>query len=208
MTETSTTRIDILRHGLPEGDGCLRGHTDFPITAEGLEQMHAAVYGLLDVEQVLSSPLQRCHNFAKQFASQRSLPIEQYPDWKEMNFGRWDGQSRDSLWQTERELLSGYWKKPWQSPPPHGGESLHEFDRRVHRAWQEMLVRYQGKRILLVTHGGVMKQLLRILLDMPETASYLQRIDLPYAARYRVTVYRDENGEYWPQVQWPVQQQF
>ncbi len=116
MTETSTTRIDILRHGLPEGDGCLRGHTDFPITAEGLEQMHAAVYGLLDVEQVLSSPLQRCHNFAKQFASQRSLPIEQYPDWKEMNFGRWDGQSRDSLWQTERELLSGYWKKNRGNP--------------------------------------------------------------------------------------------
>lgn len=207
MNQTSTTRIDILRHGLPEGDGCLRGHTDFPITTEGLAQMDAAVEGLHDVEQVLSSPLQRCHDFAKLFASNLSLPLEQCPDWKEMNFGRWDGQSRDSLWQTERELLSNYWKDPWQSTP-HGGETLQEFDRRVVRAWQAMLSRYQGKRILLVTHGGVMKQLLRILLDMPESASYLQRIDLPYAARYRVTVYRDKNGEYWPQVQWPVQQQY
>lgn len=207
MNQTSITRIDILRHGLPEGDGCLRGHTDFPITAKGLEQMLVAVDGLVDVEQVLSSPLQRCSDFAKQFANQFSLPIEQLADWKEMNFGRWDGQSRDSLWQTERELLSEYWQNPWLSNP-HGGESLREFDGRIQRAWQDVLNSYQGKRVLLVTHAGVMKQLLRILLDIPESANYLQRIDLPYAARYRVTVYRDENGVHWPQIQWPVQQQY
>lgn len=207
MSQTVTTRIDILRHGLPEGDGCLRGHTDFPITAQGLEQMLAAVEGLTDIEQVISSPLQRCNDFAEKFSCQFSLPIEQLEHWKEMDFGRWDGQSRDSLWQSNGEVLSQYWQNPWLSTP-HGGESLQEFDSRIQHAWQDLLNRCQGKRILLVTHAGVMKQLLRILLDMPESATYLQRIDLPYAARYRVTVYQDENGTYWPQIQWPVQQQY
>ena len=207
MSQIITTRIDILRHGLPEGDGCLRGHTDFPITAKGLEQMVAAVEGLTDVEQVISSPLRRCSEFAEQFARQFSLPIVQLEHWKEMNFGRWDGLSKETLWQTDGELLGRYWENPWLSNP-HGGESLQAFDSRVHGAWQDLLSCYSGKRLLLVTHAGVMKQLLRILLELPETPTYLHRVDLPYAARYRVTVHHDENGGHWPQIQWPTQQQY
>ncbi|UXI04172.1 histidine phosphatase family protein [Photobacterium sp. TY1-4] len=207
MSQTSTTRIDILRHGLPEGDGCLRGHTDFPITGAGLKQMAAAVDGLADVEQVLSSPLKRCCDFAVQFADQHALPIEQLDVWKEMNFGHWDGESRDQLWQSHGEVLTQYWQDPWQSTP-HGGETLQAFDARIQGAWQLLLKQHRGKRLLLVTHAGVMKQLLRILLEMPENALYLQRLDLPYAARYRVTVFHDQDGQSWPQIQWPTQQQY
>lgn len=207
MSEIITTRIDILRHGLPEGDGCLRGHTDFPITSKGLEQMLAAVEGLNDVQQVVSSPLRRCSEFAEQFARQFSLPIEQFAHWKEMNFGCWDGLDRNELWLAHGEVISKYWENPWLFNP-HGGESLQAFDHRIDNAWQDLLSRYTGKRVLLVTHAGVMKQLIRILLELPETPTYLQRVDLPYAARYRVTVHHDENGVVWPQIQWPTQQQY
>ena len=207
MDQTKITRIDFLRHGLPEGDGCLRGHTDFPITPQGLEQMWCAVEGLSDVEKVVTSPLVRCREFAEQFTGRFELPIEPVEHWKEMNFGHWDGQSRDSLWENYGETLSQYWQNPWKSNP-HGGESLREFDSRIQQAWEALLAQNGGKRLLLVTHAGVMKQFLRILLDMPENASYLHRMELPYAARYRVTVYHDENGTNWPQLQWPVQQQF
>ncbi|WP_299013405.1 histidine phosphatase family protein [uncultured Photobacterium sp.] len=207
MVQTTTTRIDLLRHGLPEGDGCLRGHTDFPITTKGMEQMWLAVDGLADIEKVLTSPLSRCREFAEQFACRFSLPIEPLEYWQEMNFGHWDGQSRDMLWETYGDTLHQYWQNPWLSNP-HGGETLREFDSRIQQAWQDLLHQNSGKRVLLVTHAGVMKQLLRILLDMPENAGYLHRLDLPYAARYRVTVFHDKNGVHWPQLQWPVQQQF
>ncbi|MGR5062881.1 histidine phosphatase family protein [Photobacterium sp. DNB22_13_2] len=207
MAECIKTRIDILRHGLPEGHGCLRGHTDFPITPTGLSQMSSAVKGLDDIEQVIASPLQRCSEFANQFAQQFALPCQHFSHWKEMNFGDWDGQSHDSLWQQHRSLLETYWQNPWLSTP-HGGETLKAFDRRIQQAWDLLLDNYLGQKILLVTHAGVMKQLMRILLEMPENTNYLHRIDLPYAARYRVTVTTDENGMHWPQIQWPVEQQY
>ena len=201
------TRIDILRHGLPDGHGCLRGHTDFAITEEGLAQMARAVQGLTDVEYVVTSPLKRCQVFAEQFAIQQAVPHHHAPEWMEMDFGDWDGQSHQALWDSLGETLGQYWANPWAGTP-HTGETLQAFDARIQSAWQDLLHTCHGKRVLLVTHAGVMKQLMRILLEMPENAGYLQRIDLPYAARYRVTVYTDQDGTHWPQIQWPVEQQF
>ncbi|PSW20138.1 histidine phosphatase family protein [Photobacterium sanctipauli] len=200
MSQGKTTRIDILRHGLPEGDGCLRGSTDFTITDVGLEQMNQSVSGLDDIEQVVTSPLHRCQYFASTFSARYALPIQNDPQWQELDFGQWDGQDKQALWQEHGEQLTRFWENPWLFTP-HGGESLVEFDRRIQQAWQSLIDTYNGKRILLVTHSGVMKQLLRQLLSMPEDATYLQRIDLPYAARYRVTVYTDESGKHWPQLQ-------
>ncbi|PSU09862.1 histidine phosphatase family protein [Photobacterium ganghwense] len=207
MDKGITTRVDILRHGLPEGHRCLRGHTDFAITATGLEQMTLAVAGLEDIEQVVCSPLQRCSHFAQTYARRFTLPCQESELWMEMNFGNWDGQPHDTLWQSHGQHLTDYWENPWQSTP-HGGESLREFDGRIADAWKQLLADHAGKRILLVTHAGVMKQLMRILLEMPENAGYLQRIELPYAARYRVTNFTDANGQEWPQLQWPKEQQF
>lgn len=207
MENGITTRVDILRHGLPDGHGCLRGHTDFAITAQGLAQMERAVKGLIDVEQVVTSPLKRCSEFAQRFATQHTLPCQQNAHWMEMDFGDWDGQSHQSLWQQHSESLSEYWNNPWLSTP-HGGESVREFDSRIQQVWQALLNEYMGQKVLLVTHAGVMKQLVRILLEMPENARYLQRIELPYAARYRVTIFTDHNGEHWPQIQWPTEQHF
>ena len=207
MTQCVKTRIDILRHGLPEGHGCLRGHTDFPITESGLIQMHTAVKGLNDIEQIITSPLLRCSDFAYMFAQKFALPCQHFAHWKEMDFGEWDGQSHDSLWQQHGAILEQYWQNPWLSTP-HGGEGLKDFDLRIQQAWNHLLEHYLWQKILLVTHAGVMKQLMRILLEMPETTSYLHRVDLPYAARYRVTVTTDDNGLHWPQIQWPIEQQY
>ncbi|MGF1686794.1 histidine phosphatase family protein [Photobacterium japonica] len=201
------TRIDILRHGLPEGHGCLRGHTDFAITPQGLTQMARAVADIEDIEHVVSSPLQRCSVFAEQYAARYALPQHTATEWMEMDFGEWDGQRHDALWQAQGDVLTQYWQNPWINTP-HNGETLPAFDARIQKAWQDLLRAYHGKKVLLVTHAGVMKQLMRIVLDMPENAAYLQRIDLPYAARYRVTVFTDQDGTHWPQIQWPVEQQF
>lgn len=204
---TQQTRIDILRHGLPEGDGCLRGHTDFPITPTGLTQMATAIADLESVDVVITSSLQRCSDFAQLTANKHSVPLHQLDSWKEMDFGNWDGQLQKTLWQEHNEVLTRYWQNPWLETP-HGGEALVDFDKRIHQAWLDLVEQHKGKKILLVSHSGVMRQLMRILLEMPENASYLHRIQLPYAARYRVTIFHDEQGTDWPQIQWPTQQQF
>ncbi|WP_318478312.1 histidine phosphatase family protein [Photobacterium leiognathi] len=200
------TQIDILRHGLPEGDNCLRGHTDFALTEQGFNQMQLAVQGLKTLDTVVTSTLQRCAVFAEHIAETQNLEINYSDDWKEMDFGEWDGLTHQQLIERVGEDIDAYWYDPWQvcddGTAPHKGETLEQFDCRIKAAWRQLLQQFKGKKILLVTHSGVMRQLLRQLFEMPQNTVYLHRINLPYAARVRITVYHDGNQD-WPQLQWP-----
>lgn len=196
------TRIELLRHGLPEGDDCFRGHTDFLLTEEGLKQMHEAVSGSNGFDLVMTSPLKRCSDFAYQHAAKYYTSVIEVPGFMELNFGDWDGRQRNEIWENHSKALSLFWSEPWSTTPPNG-ESLEEFDHRIQKAWSSTLSNHKGKNILLVTHGGVIKQIIRMILDMPKSEVYLQRINIPYAAKLSITIYHDDNGKLWPELHWP-----
>lgn len=197
----TTTRIELLRHGLPEGDDCFRGHTNFALTEKGFQQMRESVADCPVTDVVVTSPLSRCRDFAAEYAHQHSLKLYEEPDFKELDFGDWDGKPKQSVWENNQKLLTRFWSHPWETVPPNG-EGLEEYDKRILKAWSSLLATHKGSSVLLVTHGGVMKQLLRQLLEMPKSATYLQRLNIPYAARITVTVYHDDNGKLWPEVHW------
>ena len=198
----TTTRIELLRHGLPTGDECFRGHTDFALTDAGFLQMQEAVAACQGIDLVVTSPLKRCQRFALDYAAKQGIELIAEPDFKELNFGDWDGVAKQQVWQSDQEQLMKFWSSPWESLPPNG-ESLPDYDQRIEQAWRRLLTQYRGRSILLVTHGGVIKQLLRQLLEMPQTAHYLQRLNIPYAARVSISVYHDDQGKLWPEVLWP-----
>ncbi|WP_375749710.1 histidine phosphatase family protein [Vibrio sp. HN007] len=197
----TTTRIEILRHGLPEGDQCFRGHTDFALTEQGFQQMRKSASGCQVTDVVVTSPLSRCRDFALEYAQQHSLNLYEDAEFKELDFGDWDGVEKQTVWEENQPLLTRFWSHPWETVPPNG-EGLNEYDDRIQKAWNRLLTHHKGQSVLLVTHGGVMKQLLRQLLEMPKTATYLQRLNIPYAARITVTVYHDDDGKLWPEVHW------
>jgi alpha-ribazole phosphatase len=199
----TTTTIELLRHGLPEGDDCFRGHTDFLLTDEGLQQMRDSMRGSEVPDVVITSPLSRCHQFAREYSENHQCPLVLNDKIKEIDFGDWDGRRKQDIWQNHQEVLSRFWSTPWEITPPNG-ESLVAYDQRIKTAWFSMLEEHKGKRILLVTHGGVMKQIVRRVLEMPKDEKYLQRLSIPYAAKITVTVYHDENGKLWPELHWPV----
>ncbi len=198
------THIYLLRHGITEGDKRFCGHTDFMLTPEGYKQMETAVSGIEHkVDCVVSSPLSRCSQFAHGYATQNHLEYAEESFWQEIDFGDWDGKDTQQVWDEDKHSLSQFWKDPWKITPPNG-ESLVDYDQRIQLAWKSLLDTYQGKNVLLVTHGGVIKQIIRNLFDMPRSEIYLQRIRVPYAALLHVEVYYDENGKRWPQLYWPI----
>ncbi|MEI6890641.1 MAG: histidine phosphatase family protein [Pontiella sp.] len=197
------TQIELLRHGLPEGNECFRGHVDFPITKKGLEQMWASIGASQIAEVVISSPLQRCQRFARAYSDQHAIPLVIKPEFMELNFGDWDGKRKQDIWETDQDTLKRFWSSPWETSPPKG-ESIADYDRRLSSAWDNLLVEFKGKKIVLVTHGGVIKQILRILLEMPKNAIYIHRLKIPYAAKIKITVYHDDDGKLWPEIHWPV----
>ncbi len=196
-----TLNVTLLRHGLPEGENCLRGSTDFPITDVGLRQMESAVQvDASSFQHIISSPLHRCLHFADRLAQRNKANLCVTKSWMEMNFGDWDGRPVDWLWQNDAGFRQ-FQENPWQAQVP-GGEQTREFDQRVSEAWAELVSETENDGVLVVTHAGVMKQLLRQIWRMPEDCTYLSAIALPYAARIDISVYIDGDSVC-PVVKWP-----
>ena len=120
-------------------------------------------------------------------------------DWREIDYGDWDGKSTADIWQSQPEIMEKMWQAPLEFCAPNG-EAVIDFSQRIAQAWLELITEFQGKRILLVCHGGVMRLLLQQLLMMAPEA--MNRFAIPYAAmtRFRVDHSVSDEGE---NLNWP-----
>ncbi len=190
----TTTLIDLLRHGEPQGGKRYRGRTDDPLSELGWAQMRRALgweSGLAgEWDVVVTSPLLRCAHFAEVLAEQLKLPLQRVDDLCEIGFGDWEGQSADELTAHDSGALLRYYADPWNNTPPNA-EPLAAFQARVMAAWQTLLAQRPGERILLVSHSGVMRTILYHLLALPPESLF--RLHIPYACLSRVRI--DGTGE-------------
>ena len=153
------TLVGLLRHGEVAGGTCFRGSRDDPLTASGWAQMQAATTNNPRWDQVVTSPLIRCAGFANTFARQHSLPLTVDERIREIHFGTWEGRTAADLMVEDADALARFWADP-AGHPPLDSEPLERFQGRVLAAWDSIIKRYAGQRVLLVTHGGVIRVLL------------------------------------------------
>lgn len=180
-----TTIIDLLRHGEVEGGNYYRGQIDDPLTEEGWQQMQIAVADHKPWDAIVSSSLMRCSDFSKQLSNNHGLSLHVTDEFREINFGQWQGKTAKDLMDSEADNLKSYWQDPEKYTPPDA-ESVIDFRQRVNNAWQNILSEYTGKHILLVSHGGVMGMILSEILAIPVT--HLLRLDIKHAALTRIAV--------------------
>ena len=154
-----SVHLDLLRHGETESGGGFRGRLDDALTGLGWQQMRAAVADQGPWDRVVSSPLRRCADFAIELAAQQQLTLEFEPDLRELDFGDWEGRSAADLMVDHSEDLGRFWNEPYGFTPP-GGEPVAEFEARILGGVERLIDRCSGERVLLVTHGGVMRLLL------------------------------------------------
>ncbi|MGR2825068.1 histidine phosphatase family protein [Acinetobacter sp. 1124_18A] len=164
-------RIDLLRHGESQYSHTLRGHLDDELTEKGWQQMQSTIEQVSNQswDVIISSSLKRCACFAEQFARTTQLPLLLNHDLKEMYFGEWEGISTQQIYETSPELLANFWEKPSQYCPPRA-ETLMQFQTRVLKGFQELLVQMQNQNWqhgLVVTHGGVIKLLACLAKQQP-----------------------------------------
>jgi alpha-ribazole phosphatase len=182
-----TLYLELLRHGETEQGGGLRGSLDDALTATGWAQLRAAVADGSRWDRLVSSPLQRCARFAAELAEQRGLPLSLEADLQELHFGAWEGRSAAELMHTDADALGRFWADPYAFTPP-GGEPLLAFEARVLGAVRRLQARHAGERLLLITHGGVMRLLLAAARGLPP-ADLLQ-VDVLHAQRFRLQLDR------------------
>ncbi|MCL1146334.1 histidine phosphatase family protein [Shewanella marinintestina] len=192
------TNVILLRHGQCEGGNILRGQVDVGLSKQGELQMKVALAAVFESKNastsapdvIISSSLIRCSGPAKAFATSHQLPLFVDDGFKELNFGDWDGKTFDALYQSDAAALDSYWANPWLAAPPNG-ESMQDFETRIELAWQDMIEQHQGKQILLVTHGGVIRYLMSKVLGVSRCAGFYTSLKLPYAAKVQIDILHD-----------------
>lgn len=157
------TRLVLLRHGATAMSEAHQyaGRTDAELSSAGRAQAAAAARAASrwGVDAIVSSPLQRCRDTAQTVGSAVNLPVQTADNLREMDFGAWEGHTFDEAHQRDPELHSEWLEDTSIAPP--GGESQQALHRRVLKARRALVDEYSGKTVLVVSHVGPIKDLLR-----------------------------------------------
>jgi broad specificity phosphatase PhoE len=168
-------RLGFLRHGDVAGAAHVyRGVTDTPLNDAGWQQMRAFVAAMPGWQTVVSSPLVRCADFARDYARHHNVKCTLDAVWRELDFGAWEGLRPTDVAAHDPAAHGMFTESPRGNPPP-GGESLDAFDARIHAALHA-LGDAATQPTLIVTHAGVMRAVLAEVLGLAD--DYRARIAL------------------------------
>ncbi len=183
------TQLILLRHGQPELQNCLLGQTDSKLTDLGWQQMQESCMALRDVDQVITSPLLRCKQFAIDYAIKNGISFECVAEFQECNFGDWDGLSYQQLNKKHSKEFEFFLDSPSKYHPPNG-ESLFDFNCRIDMALKLAFEEYKGKKILLVSHAGVIRSLVAWCLKLDRLSNIpFRSFSIDYASQTHLDLF-------------------
>ncbi|MCG6934902.1 MAG: histidine phosphatase family protein [Proteobacteria bacterium] len=185
MNNRVSTTVDLLRHGEPVGGRKYRGQVDDPLSEKGWTQMWAAVGEHHPWDMIVSSTLCRCSDFAHELGQRRAIPVDTDARLVEIGFGEWEGHSAAELTADDPDRLLRFWADPLHHTPP-GAETLSEFEARVIGAWNDLLQIYTGQHLLVVGHAGMMRMIIRHVLDMPLERLFRLKVGNAAISRIRI----------------------
>ena len=93
----------------------------------------------------------------------------------------WQTSPLETIALEQPQALAAFWFDPERNPPPNA-ECFADFQRRISLALQDVAAR--GQRVLVVTHGGVVR-LLRCLERGGDIAG-MSAIEVPHASLHRL----------------------
>lgn len=169
--------IDLIRHGEPIGGRLYRGHQiDHALSEKGWQQMWGAVGDFSDWQHIITSPMQRCAEFAQKLAEKISVPVTTEDNLKEVGFGSWEGLSREQLMTDNLKEYEDFYHDPVNCRPS-GAEPLADFIERVSSCWDKVIKEYTGQHILIVAHAGVIRAIIAYVLNAEATGMYHIKVD-------------------------------
>ncbi len=185
------TAVDFLRHGETEAPEVLLGRTDAPLAPNGRAAVARQTQGRAWAA-IVASPAARTQASAEIAAGGRT--IETDADWREIDFGDWDGRPRREIAGETR--LGAFYADPEANPPPNG-ETMGAVRQRVAAALGRIAARGDGP-VLVVAHGGSIRMALSVLLAIP--FARLWAIRIACATRIRVELGADPAQGLWGEI--------
>lgn len=169
---TSLRRLWLVRHGETEGQSSIRFHgsNDVPLSAHGRAQIAAVAPLLAGLQpaRIVHSPLSRTVESARILASACGyapdlLRVE--PRLREMSFGVCEGLTAEEIAALHPEFWARRQRGEHEGFP--GGERRLDFAARVQAVAHE-LAAGPDEDVIVVSHHGTTRQILRALLGVPQ----------------------------------------
>lgn len=163
-------RLILVRHGESEADMepvRIEGAADFPLTPRGLwqvERLGERIAREYQVDEILTSPLQRARQTAEAIGRASGRPVTTEPRLRERSHGIFGGLTPD-------EARARYGPLPWEVLKPHQappeGESFLQQAARVAEFWSELHHSRTESTVCIVSHGGTLNCLYQAALKLP-----------------------------------------
>jgi probable phosphoglycerate mutase len=173
------TDLALTRHGETDWNQVKRiqGSTDIALNAHGLEQARKLAQRLAaeTVDVLVSSDLLRARQTAAAIADKTGRHIDLDPRLRERNYGVLEGLTAEEI-RVRHPIAFEHWRARTPDFVFPNGESLRQFYERVQTALTDIARRYAGRRVVIVTHGGVLDCAYRLATGTPLDAPRIEAL--------------------------------
>lgn len=162
------TTVLLVRHGEsapahPDRPFATRdGHGDPPLDPNGERQAELLAERLQNepISAIYVTTLQRTHQTAAPLAKRLGLTPVEIPDLREVFLGEWEkgGEFRRRAANRDPMFEQIWTQERWDVIP--GAEAQEAFDERVWRGFERIVAAHPDERVVVVSHGGAIGQLL------------------------------------------------
>jgi alpha-ribazole phosphatase len=169
------TRVWLIRHGQPDEEARQRcyGSLDVGLSDIGRSQMAQVAEHLTaePITVVYTSPRSRAVESARILAAAANRPVEIAADFREIDFGDFEGLTYDEIAGEFPDLYRQWMETPTEVQFPNG-ECFSQMRLRVLRSFHTILSKRNEQAVAIVSHGGVNRILIAWALQMPNNAIF------------------------------------
>lgn len=177
------TRLFLLRHGEVESryQRVFGGRIDMELSPQGHVQATALAEYLKETkfDAIYSSPMKRAQQTLAPLLANYKMEATTLPDLHEVHFGDWTGLNWQEV-HDKYQVSAFQWLDMLEQAAVPNGECSRTFRSRIEPCLKEILENHSGQSVAVVCHGGVIRMILSILLDLP--LPKLAHFEIEYAS--------------------------
>lgn len=184
------TTLYLIRHAEVEAryQGVFGGRIDMDISPRGHEQAATLANYLRrkKFDAIYASPMKRVQQTLAPYLKNGAPQPVIVPDLHEVDFGVWTGLNFAEVEQRFGARASTWLDQLAAGTIPNAETAL-AYRARIEPCLREILQRHPGQRVSVFCHGGVIRQMLAILLDLPlpKTAGF----EIDYASITEIEIH-------------------